>query len=1647
MQNPEDKLINNPVNLTPDAYNEPETPNNTVVLDNSSVDLQAPLNVAPRVTPEEQFTGVTDTQQTLVDMGVYRGLPSTTPTPEAGRFPGVYQITNQYNQAQSPLTSFAFSQTASIAAAASANASQQQVQLNSMVSQALRKREAEQQNVLERLALGTRSSLYEKPQDRPFNPFALEFGERGGGLLGALGYALGTLGGIPKVVGAKLFQTIDPKDPGGAFELFKGLNYSESRIPSERALYNNAITQIGNRKYNPFLSVLAMLAASPTPIVGMLNPFQDNSLNSKVANRGFKRNFGDLLTGRQFDDTDNRYTEDGLFYDRTIRWVPQGQKGWDARDVSRIIAGKVWDNFTNPGEMLTDALLVDKVIKPIVGKAFKGVVSTSRKLRGTGKLAEATQESLETAAKTFTEVEPYGINSIDPSTGKPWQQNLSLPQLPDGSNVASRQATIEAQVKARRLAVERATKEANRALDIDAKKRATMAANQAARVSAKQQQIASEAVEATPLNLPNKVKRQINFQAIPVEDADKLAKSFNNNFARNQMRRTASERTIDSATKAGNDAAKRVGELIEVDFQTSRLAISSVDLNHTKPFWEYFTETDQVAKLVDADGNVVPIINQATKKAPEAVVDATFEPLEATIEIKQPVMRRGKPTKRLKVTARLTETEYTRWVENSLGGDAWKTLSLPNPKPLTINLQPKLKGAVDVAVTRLPSQEAAELTQDLWRKTVEQIPVVTKSAINETTATIEPQKLLAGVPDVEPLKQLPPAAQVKFANEATRLGFTPEILASLSPAQRQLMPRFVEEAGQLVAIKKQAIETPIELLASSKQATGVAEALGQPNIIEPQKLLNSTGELVVRQDGSVAIELADDAGALVLSPDGALQKVAATNSELAAPRLNMEATLEPDDFSSLLSGDPTSEVLNLKQQLDLAAAPDQKLLTGVVNDDVLTASTAKFNETITRIIVNDEVSYAMFDNGAPKLLAPARSTGNIDGVQNSYRLFESNLRKNFYYLANKPELVNNAKAVMLSNLTGEVIDAQVVAKGIQEALDDSLSRNLWDDIAEEYMSYSASTSNRYYRNIIDDNFGGIREEPFKLLGTAEETKRLALPASTLSDLERQLEALSRDLQLPIDYYLVPNKQAVEIMNDAGEVVGRVIDGKLIPTTVTDVTGSLNLSSLKQLPPATEVNVAGLLKQANDLNPELAAKPVKLNTTAKLGDNFKMDIMVPEVEKLVPAKRLDNGTAKIPGDRLKRSLQTDIPSVAIRSDGSLVVSANSLTEDVLDALPFNTGTQIGVPTKLGLLTLDELNAIPHRLLATIVDDVTEVKNQVLLAIGNLGDKELFDALPFKSSVDYNDVDKMLDIDSQLLPEVISNLSPKQIKAGTTLGMHGTSVEDWIPIRNPYSESLGDLGFGTYVTDSVDEARVYAAKVADETLSSDVIPGRFNNIHKLTVREPLNVVDASKTIGSSGIVKWFNDLGLDASSLPRKFTTGKAHSIQQWYKELYSMTVSESDLRLFVNALDEYLLRNGVDAVRSKALGFTKIMNTDKVTAGLVESTMDAIDDSSSFFNNLVNSYSLSVKTAYQNPVAFSRAVNNKLDVLRGIYNRLEETTKGGFEYLYSKVTATSDDVAAVSIKADIDDVAKYTDEVADELDELGATRGLRNPCDF
>ena len=1513
------------------------------------------------------------------------------------------------------------------------------------MSDALRQREAAQVGIMERLWSGSREDAFKKPEDRPFNPLQMDFGERGGGVLGALGYALGTLGGIPKVVAARLFQAIDPEDPSGAFSAFKTIQDESAWFRYEKSQSFRDASERA-KQYNWLQRIVGGVLASNTIFIGASNPFQDNGLNNAIAKRGIKANLLDLAKGRQFDDTDNRFSDNTLFYDRTMRYVQQGKPGMDIRDVSRIIAGKVWDNFTNPGEFLTDALVVDRVLKPIVSKALKPIVSRARKLGTVLKVAEATSSTIDDVARNLEDVAVYGADSVNPATGAKWVDEVNPARLAlPGADDAVMKARTVAMNRANRAAIEskaRAAREAERLLNLDAVKRANMARNQGIRVAQKQALQAAEEVAPSAVKLKESTVRAINFQGIPVDDIGNLVTDFTNKFERNPLKRTAAQKMFDSAGKQGTEAAaKNLAEMTALRKANEAIVNYEVPVKYAFPFYDYFANNDMAAKLVNEVGDVIPVKTAAldnwAKAAP--VIDVKFTPVDG-VDLKTPVMRAGKPTRKLKVIKRLSETEYANWTLEALGKDAWDTMALPNSPAVKVDLRPQLpQGALPPKLPILGSVEDNVISGDVWRKSVESVNQLARTPVVDVASPEQGQRLLTGLTSPE-FKSLPPAKQIASATEAARLGFTPEILNSLSPSQRAMVVRFTEDAGSLVSTAKQALPDVVEPASAFKTAQ---DLLGNPNIVEPQKLLNSTGELVLRADGSVAIELAEQGGALVLDTSGKITRVASDAAELAEPRLLMDASLY--DPTTLLTGSPSDLVLKGKQEAvaALTGVAEPKLLTGVV-DDVLTVSMADLNQSIAnRILISDDVSYTMFDNGLPKLLPPSKATGDIvDTVSEAYRGIRDNLRRNYYLLSNKPQLVNDAKAIIGRMVSGSPIDAETVSRGIKEALDDTITNNVWDNISDTYAVASSSATNQMYRVINDDNFGAVRQAPFKLLGAGEEPlTRLALPASKLSDLERQLDTLSRSISLPISHYLVPDVNAVAIVNSASETLGRIIDGKLVPAAMTDV-ADLTLGELRLLPSATSETVANLIDASVDGLP----KSVTIDTTAKLADNYQIDIMVPEVEKMLNPQKLDVGTARIPGDRLKRSMGTQIPAMAVRSDGSLVVSVSSLASDTLDALPFNTGVELGVPTKLGLLTTKELNALPRRILSTIVDNLSEAKANILLTLQTLGDKELYDFLPFKSSVSYDAVGKMLDIDSTLIPDVVE-LKPRVVKPGAVLGMHGTSVDEWVPTRNPYTESIGDLGFGTYLTDSLDEARAYAAKVADETLSSEVYPSNFSNVHRVTSTAPLNVVDATKTFGSAPLLTWFQDaLGLDVSQLPRKFTTGKAHSIGQWYKEILSAGMSEDNMRQYLNGMDEFLKRNGIDAVRSKALGFTKVLNVEKVTSDIIESTMDAIGDKDSLVGNLVNNYALATKTAYNNPIAFSRAINAKLDVLRNVYETLDTVTKEGFENLYEKATRSFDDVPSNNL----DNAFKANEAALNEADsmlsEIPAKLGT-NPCDL
>jgi hypothetical protein len=570
-----------------------------------------------------------------------------------------------------------------------------------------------------------------------------------------------------------------------------------------------------------------------------------------------------------------------------------------------------------------------------------------------------------------------------------------------------------------------------------------------------------------------------------------------------------------------------------------------------------------------------------------------------------------------------------------------------------------------------------------------------------------------------------------------------------------------------------------------------------------------------------------------------------------------------------------------------------------------------------------------------------------------------------------------------------------------------------------------------------------------LIGKADVDATLNVTLPELAKLEQKTEAIRNALQLTPEINVIPTGDNFTLnirgredltVELSGDGLSTVIDG--VP--ITDTVSTENVSKLFEL-------------QINNTAPSYSeAKPLALVDNTVADNVSQLEIEVPQVVKLtdpiVAPKRV-----AIPVDG--RPIQKIEHGTVLRSDGNSLTMVTSVLDDLGSiAVP---STQLGFPTKVGTLTSREISALPKAVLADLLPDLQKIQLQVIDGLDVL-DNANYPSVGIVREGDTEYIDDVFKILSTPpanpipLPKLANKLGDVIVidrKAGK-VGFHGTSVRNWQPIRDVATESINSLGFGTYLTSDANYAKSAANRFYGNDFSNTRIDLGKPSVHLVDAEAPIKLIDAGSKILPNSVKKYMQQYitDLDLNAL---FKANNATSVKDIYSKIINFSVVDGVIdpvtsRSLLALMDNYLVEHGFKGIRDTVNNTIKLMNTEGLTTRLAYQLPFNPLDKHELLESSFNSLKISSRQTFDNALDFSRAVDDKYEVLKQANAVLDDQIRKATQIRVAIANGTdlTDDVYYGARASESGVNSSLADaEFMDDIENLGSKIDIDNPCDY
>jgi hypothetical protein len=560
-----------------------------------------------------------------------------------------------------------------------------------------------------------------------------------------------------------------------------------------------------------------------------------------------------------------------------------------------------------------------------------------------------------------------------------------------------------------------------------------------------------------------------------------------------------------------------------------------------------------------------------------------------------------------------------------------------------------------------------------------------------------------------------------------------------------------------------------------------------------------------------------------------------------------------------------------------------------------------------------------------------------------------------------------------------------------------------------------------------------------------------LSATELGALEQQANAVRTALNLSDEFDILPTTNATLVsLKGAPEVTVKITNEGLEAVIEGQTVKAFEVSNAKI---SELLELAGSNAKQFDAVDPIEALPSNI---ADLVDD--LEVAVPLPVKVTEAVVVGND--KIPGTT--KVIPTVLHGVVLRSDESLLTNVIDITKGLG---MFQYGIDdLGVPTRFGMMTLKELGGLPKQSLSAVLEDLQKVQQEVIngldtlnnanypsVAIPNLGDSAIAEELRnFTFDVFPNRPTSAL---ATIPPKV---LEERVFTNGSELGFHGTSVDNWVPVRDIGTEAINRLGFGTYITPNYGYASAASNKIADNTLDMTLAMGQ-PTVHVVKMKPGVTgkFISTESKIPQRAIKEFFEAVLPEDLSVGRSFNGGVALYLDKVYDKLIDISITNGVLderksRFMLGAMDEYIKRIGFDGILDHATQGVKVINTEILDSLPIASTKLNPLDKVALAMSALNKEIVEQVSMFGNKLDFSRSVDNRFELLKQVNATFDDYIRKAFDVRVAttQVDNVVDDVyygnnAARSAESALTDDVEYVDD----LQSLGAKVDLDNPCDY
>jgi hypothetical protein len=1447
----------------------------------------------------------------------------------------------------------------------------------------------------------------------------------------------------------------------------------------------------------------AVAAFLPTNWAVGLNPFVNKpALNNNVAKKGLVRNVGDIITqGRQYDDTNNPYTKDGLFYD-----AERIKNGRDTYNDLQKIGSSLFASIVNPGESLSDAIFIERGLKPVLGYAFKKAFSfipgkktvlrtakeTTPEVRAIV-VYKAPEASIVPAAPGVErKLKVKGNTIVTPQPTKVKPQNLLGTKQRYLAPAEFKEIAADGKVPVRRLLTDGSVSAPiaytaefvdevpikqtidSTIIDVSEQKLLTGATPLPEKVGVRLGELKPKPakIDADGFIVPPPVERgSFDLKIQPPEFGVDGALAVREAGGRSVLNRVE-KGFVDFE---GKPYTVRVDQpLLPIRSKIESTLVTGETLfagekniripNFTKALTGATTSIGDYKEIVGAVFSKLPAFNRELYKISQATTKSELFTLVkkytgvsnlvdllaktgTAVELAKPVVaQRGGGQS----VIRRFNGGYSIPKLTALPAAKFDTVTIGAETLQRAVVRQNTDSLADVIATQRLTTETTRKFNDVMQSAAEYLGV----SINEVKSTVVNDTIKSLV--VSDVAKVSGLSESEVRRELAAV-LTPSKPTKVNPRNGQRIPKsegnkfsqsefvkpFTEFGGGDAAGFN--VATMLKAVAATMiDDVDVARLLGNANY--EQNLKSTVSVLLNLPEEDVQKALTAVNASLTTKVDKVILDTA--NSELENAGSKVQGLIDDSHIVNLdLSRDTLTPVVKTPKENYIGRIkPEPTPFTYVVEENIPSVTKVTNADSYLNPKLNattNDILQTLNDLQEPKNYTHTPLQGDVvePGLIEEPLVPFGKAQDGIYLKTNEA----------ISHFTD---NAPAGAKSFRV----DLGGQKLSGSQEYFVTYSKENNLKYKLSDTAKTNPAVNlitttsESPIPsttLIGKADVEATLNVSVTELAKVEQKTEAIKVALQLTPELDVIPNGDVFNITIRGREDVVIELGGNKLSTTIDGVTVNDSI---------TTENVNKLLELNLNAKPQSAEEPRVLqlisNAIADSVDN--LEIEVPAVVKITDPVRSPK-KLPIPGD--ERAIRKIEYGVVQRSDSNNLTLITGMLEE-LGVVPVKVN-QLGFSTKVGVLTSREISALPKAVLADLLPDLQAIQLQIIDGLDTLNNAN-FPAVAIvrEGSTDYmDDVAKILSTVPESpvpLPKLAStdvNVIVVSRKPGK-LGFHGTAVRNWEPVRNVVTESINSLGFGTYVTTDSNYAKSAANRFYGNDFSSTRVDLGKPSVHLLENTAPLRLIDAESTILPASVKKYMKQFspGVDLDAI---FKANNSTSVKRLYSKIIDASVDNGVIdpvtsRSLLALMDNYLVEHGFQGIRDTANGTIKLMDTNNLTTRLAYQVPFNPLDKHELLDTSFNSLKVSSRQTFDNVLDFSRAVDDKFEVLKQANAVLDDQIKKATQVRVAIANGTDliDDTfygAKASESAVNSSLADA--EFMDDIQNLGARIDPTDLCDY